>query len=754
LDAPDSQNGFDGLFSEGRLLSLLGLLLLISFPGIVLGTHAFVYRDAGLFSYPVAYYLRDSLRHGQWPLWNPCSNCGVPFLAQWNTLALYPFSLFYVLLPMPWSLNYFLLGHILLGGSGMYRLAHYWFGSRLAASVAALVFAWNGLSLQFLMWPCHNAALAWMPWVVLHCERAGKEGGRRVYWAALAAACQMLTGSPETILLTWLIVAVCFVRNVAQKEQSFLASGGRLLWLVALAGTLSAVQLLPTLDFLAHGDRTRAFGSGVWSLPPWGLANFLLPLFRSSGSLSGVFMPEEQQWTSSYYAGVLPLLLAAIALWRARAGRTRLLGALALAGVVLALGKAGLLLEILKRALPLLGFIRYPVKFIILTVFCLALLAGAGAAWLQGRPPDGARRSLPGPATLLGAGIVLLLAVEFWFPFPSDSWSAVWPNALGRLLVLAAGAVLLALIFKTHPPPGRWFLGFGFLLLTGLDVCTHEPSQNPVMPVQGYDDYAPPMTRLPRVGESRAMLSPAAERTMENLATADPLSQYLGQRTELFSDCNLLNGIPTVGGFFSLHLAGPQKVDGLMAAGKASPRLAAFLGVSQIAPPPPPFVWEAQTNFMPWATIGQKPVFLDDAAALAVLSSESFEPRREVSLPPDARGRTKAVADGQARILSSRVGPSECVFKTRAETRTMLVVAQAYYHNWRATVDGAPAPLWRANYAYQALEVPPGRHEVRLEYVDWAFRVGAVISAAALALCLVAGLDVGVFQKLAHRFLP
>jgi hypothetical protein len=718
----------------------LGLLIVISVPGVVLGADAFFYRDTGLFSYPVAYYLRDSLRHGQWPLWNPCSNCGAPFLAQWNTLALYPFSLFYVLLPMPWALNFFLLGHLLLAGSGMYRLAHDWFGSRFAASVAALTFAWNGLSLQFLMWPCHNAALAWMPWVILHAQRAAKDGGRRVYWAALVGACQMLTGSPETILLTWLIVAACFLRGAVLKEQFFWAGGRRLLGLAALVGALSAAQLLPTLDFLAHGDRTSASGGGDWSLPPWGLASFLVPLFHSAGSLSGVFTQQEQQWTSSYYVGVLPLLLVFVALWQSRAGRTRLLAVLALAGILLALGRAGWVLDMLKSVLPLLGFIRYPVKFIILTVFCLALLAGAGAAWLQGRPREVARRSLPAPAALLGAGVLLILAVQFWFPFPSDSWSAVRLNALGRLLALAAGTALLALILNSKRAPGRALLCFGFLLLTGLDICTHAPWQNPTIPVQGYDPYPPPMTRLPRVGESRAMLSAGAERTMENLVNADPLRLYLGQRAELFGDCNLLNGIPKVGGFFSLHLPAPQKVAGLLAAGKASPRLAEFLGVSQIASPRQLFVWEAQTNFMPLATIGQKPVFLDDAGALAALSSEGFEPRQAVCLPPGARGHIKAGADGQARMVSSRVSPSECVFETRAQSPTMLVVAQAYYHCWRASVDGAPAPLWRANYAYQALEVPAGGHQVRLEYVDRAFQTGAVISVAALLLCLVAGL--------------
>jgi hypothetical protein len=738
VEAPETQNGFDGLFSAGRFLLTLGLLILISYPGLLLGTRAFCYRDAGLFSYPVAYYVRDSFWHGHWPLWNPCSNCGAPFLAQWNTLALYPLSLFYVLLPMPWSLNCFLLGHLLLGGVGMYRLAQSWFGRRFAASVAGLVFAWNGLSIHCLMWPCHAAGLAWMPWVVWQCDRAGQQGGGRIYWAALAGACQMLTGSPETILLTWLIVAVGFVRDVLQERRDFWMIGRRLLWLVVMVSALSAAQMLPCLDLLAHGDRTSSAGSGFWSLPPWGLANFFVPLFHTSGSLSGVFSQDEQQWTSSYYAGVLPLALAAVALWRARGGRTLLLAVLALAGVLLALGDAGLVLNVFKRAVPLLGFIRFPVKFIILTVFCLALLAGAGAAWLQTQSPEVVRRSCSGPGTMIGLVVLLVLALAYWFPFPSDSWSAVWPNALGRLAFLLPGLAVLTLVFKTQTTPGRALLSFGFLIWMGLDICTHMPQQNPSVPVQAYGDDPPPMTRVPQVGESRAMLSPQAERTMDNLVNPDLLQLYLGQRAELFSDCNLLNGIPKVGGFMSLHLAAEHTVAGLLQSGKAAPALAEFLGVSQIASPRQLFVWEAQTHFMPWATMGQKPVFLHDDATLAALCTERFLPRRIVYLPSGARGQIGADADGQARILSSHIGPSECVFQTSAESRTMLVVAQPYYHCWRASVDGAPVPLWRANYAFQALEVPPGRHEVRIVYVDRAFQTGAIISILALLLCVAA----------------
>jgi hypothetical protein len=738
VDDPESQNGFDGLFSPGRFLLTLGLLLLISYPGLVLGTQAFCYRDTGLFSYPVAYYLRDSWWHGHWPLWNPCSYCGTPFLAQWNTLALYPFSLFYILGPMPWSLNCFLLGHLLLGGIGMYRLAHRWFGKRFAASVAGLVFGWNGLSIHCLMWPCHTAGLAWMPWVVLQCERAAEEGRGRVYWAALAGACQMLTGSPETILLTWVIVAGVFAHDVLQKRRGFWMAGRRLLWTGVMVGALSAAQMLPWLDLLAHGDRTSATGNGFWSLPPWGVANFFVPLFHTAGSLSGVFMQDEQQWTSSYYLGMLPLALAALAFWRARGGRIILLAGLALAGLLLAMGDAGWMLNILKRVVPLLGFIRFPVKFIILTIFCVALLAGAGAAWLQTQPPEAIRPSLFAPGAMIGLMVLLVLAVAYWLPFPSDWWSAVWPNALGRLAFLVAGLAVLALVCRTQRTQARAFLAFGLLIWMGLDVCTHEPQQNPPVPVRAYGQDAPPMTQAPQVGESRALLSPEAERTMDNLVNPDLLHLYLGQRAELFSDCNLLNGIPKVGGFMSMHLAAEHNVEGLLQSRKAAPGLAEFLGVSQIASPRQLFVWEAQTNYMPWATIGQKPVFFDDKATLGALCAEEFLPRRIVYLPSGARGQVEAGADGLARILSSHIGPSECIFQTSAESRAMLVVAQAYYHCWRASVDGSAVPLWRANYAFQALEVPSGRHEVRLVYVDRAFQAGAAISILALLVCLAA----------------
>ena len=74
--------------TPGRFALLLGLLIVATFPGVLLGGTTFIIRDFGLFGYPLAYFHRQSFWRGELPLWNPLSHCGLPFLAQWNTLTL------------------------------------------------------------------------------------------------------------------------------------------------------------------------------------------------------------------------------------------------------------------------------------------------------------------------------------------------------------------------------------------------------------------------------------------------------------------------------------------------------------------------------------------------------------------------------------------------------------------------------------------------------------------------------------------
>ncbi len=269
-----------------------------------------MFRDFGIFTYPNAFFQRESFWHGEFPLWNPLNNCGIPFLAQWNTLCLYPLSLIYILLPLTWGLTLFLLGHLFLAGFGMYFLASRWTGNRLAAAVAGVAFAFNGMTLNCLMWSSNLAALAWMPLVILLVERTFYNGRwRQITVAALASALQLLAGAPEIIVFTWLVLFALWIGRMICDKQHRLKISVRVFFILAVTTLLSAAQLLPFLDLLAHSERTSSYGTSIWSIPIWGWANLFVPLFHCYKAPLGVYFQPWQDWTSSYYLGVGTLTL-------------------------------------------------------------------------------------------------------------------------------------------------------------------------------------------------------------------------------------------------------------------------------------------------------------------------------------------------------------------------------------------------------------------------------------------------------------
>jgi uncharacterized membrane protein YfhO len=52
-------------------------------------------------------------------------------------------------------------------------------------------------------------------------------------------------------------------------------------------------------------------------------------------------------------------------------------------------------------------------------------------------------------------------------------------------------------------------------------------------------------------------------------------------------------------------------------------------------------------------------------------------------------------------------------------------------------VNGQPAPVLRANHAFQAIPIPAGKSTVRLDYVDWPLRIGSLITVATALGCLL-----------------
>jgi hypothetical protein len=86
---------------------------------------------------------------------------------------------------------------------------------------------------------------------------------------------------------------------------------------------------------------------------------------------------------------------------------------------------------------------------------------------------------------------------------------------------------------------------------------------------------------------------------------------------------------------------------------------------------------------------------------------------------------------GEARVVEE-TGASISV-ETDAAASSFLVLADANYPGWRATVDGQEAHVFQTDYALRGVGVPAGRHAVRFEFRPRSFRAGLAVTLLSLA---------------------
>jgi hypothetical protein len=739
---PSALSEWTEWFTARRFAALLGLLIVASFAPILFGGQSFFLRDFGYFSYPIAHYHRECFWRGELlPLWNPYSSCGTPFLAQWNTLILYPPALIYLLLPLPWSLNFFCLLHLFVAGLGMYALARDWTGNRFAASVAGILFTFNGFTLNGLMWPHIIAALAAVPWIVLTARRAWLNGGRAVFIALIPGTLQMLTGAPEIILVTWLFVGCVWLADAVKISSVRTRGLARLLGVVLFVAGISAAQLLPFFELAAASDRSVSSTGGAWSMPSWGWANLFVPLFHNYRMSLGVFFQTDQYWISSYYPCISGLLFAIVAaVLTPRNGRVWMLFAIACVSMSIALGENGFVYPLIRQWAPQLSLIRFPVKFVAPLVIAVPLLAAYGvSAWLENPTLRQNRTAVFASASSL---IVIITGLVWWarfHPARAEIWTeTLWSGASRALLVMTLTAVMIVLA-RAERSRTQLILGAAALVILFIDGKTHSPNANATILSVALEPGLVRLDPAPSLGGYRAMLTRAMHDEVNVRMISNPVQDYLLHRQTLMANCNLLDHIPTVIGFYPLYVRTQREAWAQFWFTQTnvikSPFLD-FLGVAHVSAPDSKFEWTNRTTALPLATVGQQPVFADAQNTLDALVSPSFEPSRTVYLPLEAKPFVSATNRTEARVTAQHFDTHRSRFTVEAKENSLFVLAQSFYGPWRARVDGNAATIFRANHGFQSVLVPAGTREIVFTYEDRAFRAGGIISLLTLALAV------------------
>ncbi|NBV23450.1 MAG: hypothetical protein EBS05_16215, partial [Proteobacteria bacterium] len=490
--------------------------------------------------------------------------------------------------------------------------------------------------------------------------------------------------------------------------------------------------------------------------------NLFFPLFMNFQTEQGVFVMIGQSFFPSVYLGVVPLTLALLAVWRVRTPEVKVLGVATLLAVLLAMGEHTPLWGWLRAVLPL-GVMRFPVKMLLLAGFTVPLLAAWGIRQLFDHPTvDRAttersiRNEVGNAIGVLGLVLCLGLVAGFTgdiLPESAGVSHAIRSKTLRMLSETLGFALALAIVasrvFYQDRRLDRWT---PLLVLIMIPLCgaTSLPDLNPTIPASAfqpglaaaYHESKGALTPAPKLGESRIMLSPQAERLLHTRMVPKFYDDFIGERLALWGNLNLLDGLPKVNGASTLVTWQWNEVENFLygTTNPAPANLMDFLGVTHTTKAGELMQWERRETAMPLVSAGQRPVPYTTTNRMPPIFDPAWNPREVVFVEHKRGGiypdylSTNRVA---AKVLTVRIGATSIEAEVESPEESVVVIAQNDYPAWGASLNGNSVPLERANHAFLAIPIRSGKSTIRLYCVDWPFRIGAGISLASVLACLV-----------------
>ena len=720
--------------------ALLGLALLFFWP-VTFGL-GFIPRGGGdlaSFLWPTYSYGAHALSSGRVPLWNPTLYAGAPFAADPQTAAFYPLNLIaYLAAPaFPYIvLEGLVIAHVWLAGAGMYALLRVWLGTgsdRVAALAGAVALMFNDVFVIHVGNYNIIAAASWLPWALVALHLAWERPAAR--WRAAAAgalALSVLAGHAQLTLMTWGAVALYALWGVAAAWRAGHASRRAVAagQVFAIALLLSAPAWLPALElqgYTARAELSYAQASD-FALPWSGLAGLFSPLLLGRGS--GDFWAPWPR-VEAGYIGVATLVLAAYALWRRPNRLSLYLAVLGLGGLILALGPNTPLHRILYDAVGVFRGLRVPARYIFLTDFALAGLAGVGMQALVA----GVRRGWRPGAVLVGMLGAAALFAGYTVAAPSRSpapapWLAV---------AVAAGlwALTLGLGWGGDRPWRRWALW----ALLAIDLIGHGAwvEIDFTDPTLGFQHPIAVAFLQDRSGPTRIDVATPA------------VAPDFGARHGFDDIGGIYNplGLATMQTFRdSLGARGSDRYDFLGAqwilAGKDEPP-AADPAIVPVYVDDPAIDIYLNNGALPRVSLRAVADVVEEGQALAKLMEPGYALNERVVIEPIAALSTgvagpavpprwdASVGGGVGRLQIEAYDAERIRLRVTTSDPSWLVLADAWYPGWRATIDGAPAPIFRANLAFRAIALEaPGEHVVELVFLPATQVLGGVLAVIGL----------------------
>ncbi|MBU0495416.1 MAG: oligosaccharide flippase family protein [Chloroflexi bacterium] len=781
------------------------------------------------------------------PLWNPYLFGGVPFLAAGQYQVLYPLGFFFYLLPIPWAYAPYTWLHLALAALFMYAYLRVIHVPRIGATLGGIAFMFCSFLVVSFVWPQIVGTAIWLPLciafveLVIRAAETPREQGTPpiVLYLILgggAVGMQFLAGHMEIsfyILFSMLFYAVC--RLIAllwttrtRSVRRFLTAGAALGLMVGLGFVLATVQIWPFFEAIRENFRAgyATYDQVIsWALPWKRALSFVMPDFFGNPTHHSYFdvfawrtvplttnaLGEARafvEWDpanlknyveGASYVGILPLLLALVALLWRRNRYTWTFAAYAVFSLLLAFGTP--LYAIFFFGIPGADQLHTAFRWIYPWTFSACALAGIGAGWLTTRraamdhahcsQPDDSSPEVPAPprgyrpfawavfwagvavvAGLLISRFVLLdptmslverafagsESLQQAFASPQMFYSYQFRNVLLMGLLLASSGIVLRVALCPIWLPrrrGRFTLrltsvpawqvaAIGVLVLdlflfgVGFNTAGDPALLDFTPPAVAFLQQEPDLTRITTFGYDDVLKPNTAMRyRIQDMRGYDTIvpKQYVETWGLMEEPHGLL--------YSMIHkLVEPASL--------TSPILD-LLGVRHA-------LTTQDINLSGWTEVyrGEVNIYRNEDAlpraflvprvqpassreeALTLLAAPDFDPR-QVAIVEGLSLETASqgeVAYAPAKIVSYQ--PNEVIISATVPGPAVLILADSYFPGWRAYVDEQETPIYRADGCLRAVLLSgDAPHTVRFKYMPDSFRYGLYMSFIGAVLALL-----------------
>ncbi len=686
------------------------------------------------FNYPLRNFLIESLKKKEFPFWSSQISSGYPILAYGQIGGLYPLNLIAALLPLQASVNFTIITTYFLLGFFTYLFLKEMKLSSLASLFGAVNMIFCGFAVNQLMHWGILTTLAFLLGELFFLEKLIKTK-RLVYLfsAALLLGLQFLGGHPQMIFYSLLFLAFYFFFNhFLFGERKILKTGILFSLFVVLGVGTGMVQTLPTLEFTLSSTRVAGLSAEAitrYNFSLKDLITFVLPYarFNPSHTLEAFHhngWPADEKYA---YVGILALILALLAVCRLVTKNLKVLSFTLVFLVALFLSFGSEIFFGFILLLPPFSFFRLPLRFLMFVDVSLVILASFGFAELEKILKE--KELKPRLIQVLGGILILVAFLDLYFP--------------GQRL---------------HPPVSakKWYAQpeVAKFLKENLRVgerVTNEHYYYPSVKIflsqeELWDD--------PQIFINLRNLIPVFNSLLEGIEMAVGAANSGGLKIGRYNDLEMeivFGGIKYedfkitdfAPWYFPLNrLLGTRYL--LLTSKIERPELKLVFQTNFQNGQDQVYVYEL-FDYYPRAFMVPKAEVLEPEEIKEHLLAGDFEPKQKVFLEEEIEWGAKGGFAASSQIKEAK---DQLVrIETQASGDGFLFLSDPYYPGWKAFVDGKTTKIYRANYAFRAVPLEEGKHEVVFKYEPESFKWGAMISFLSFSLIGLGGLVTG-FKKI------